>query len=265
MDEGEKPFPIELIVILMVVAIANDIAEICFDLLDFTGVGIAGEGIMEPANLALDLFFTAIFWWKVGPGGGTITQYIGDLLEPFLIPGRTISVGVGIWVANHPSSSLSKIANTSSAIEGGNIEGELNEGEKVGEAINAEKKVQNEEAAAAEASGKGGQRSSPATPGGKGEEESPENEAGEENKNAAGDAVFANPLDNPVGTAGEEAFNPAEDQLHEGTGFKSTAEEQKQDDASPKTGIHLVPKRPPSPAIEPLAETEGVDEEKKAA
>ena len=56
MDEEEKPFPIEFIIILLLIAVANDIAEIFFDLLDFTGVGIAGEAIMEPANFILDFF-----------------------------------------------------------------------------------------------------------------------------------------------------------------------------------------------------------------
>jgi hypothetical protein len=125
MDEEPKPFPIEFIVILMIVAIANDIAEVCFDLLDFTGVGIAGEGIMEPVNFVLDLFFTGIFVWRLGFGGATITQYIDDLLEPLLIPGRAISVGLGMYIANHPQSAVGKVANQAASLENGGGVGEL--------------------------------------------------------------------------------------------------------------------------------------------
>jgi hypothetical protein len=154
MNEEEKAFPIELIVILIPIALINDIAEVFFDLLDFTGVGISGEAIMEPANLILDLFFTGIFWWRVGFGGFTVTQYIGDLLEPLLIPGRTISVGLGIWLANHPNSVLGNIATEAAQLEGGEA-GALNEAEgaagKVGaeaEAVSAEGKLQGEAAGA---------------------------------------------------------------------------------------------------------------------
>jgi len=120
-EEEEKPFDVVIIVMLLIIAIANDIAEVFFDLLDFTGVGIAGEAIMEPANLLLDFFFTGVFVWKVGWGGGTVTQYIGDILEPFLIPGRTLSVIAGIWVANHPDSIVGKVATDAAALEGGKM------------------------------------------------------------------------------------------------------------------------------------------------
>jgi hypothetical protein len=134
MDDEEKVFPIEFVVILIAIALGNDIAEIFFDLLDFTGVGVAGEGIMEPINLLLDLFFTGVFVWKAGFAGPTITQYIDDLLEPLLIPGRTISVGVGIWMANHPKSIVSKVANDAAQLEG---DIETGEGGAIGGVENA--------------------------------------------------------------------------------------------------------------------------------
>ena len=142
-EETEKPFPIEFIVILLIIALANDLAEIFFDLLDFTGIGVAGEAIMEPIDFVLDLFFTSIFVWKVGFGGGTITQYLDDLLEPFFIPGRTLSVGLGMWIANHPNSIVSKAATTAAALEGGNVDGALGkaEGEIQGAANSIEKDV----------------------------------------------------------------------------------------------------------------------------
>ncbi len=196
MDEEEKPFPIEFIVILLLIAIANDIAEVFFDFLDFTGVGIAGEAIMEPANFVLDFFFTGIFWWKVGAGGGTITQYIGDLLEPTFIPGRTISVALGMWVANHPSSLVGKVATTAASLETGNVGDAAGEAEGVAagvgkEAASAEKGLQKEGAAAA------GEEKAGASPAGS---ESPETTPGEDHKPPEKDVMASpeegNPLEN---------------------------------------------------------------------
>jgi len=207
MDEEEKPFPIEFIIILLLIAVANDIAEIFFDLLDFTGVGIAGEAIMEPANFILDFFFTGIFWWKVGPGGATITQYFGDLLEPLLIPGRTISVGLGLWTANHPNSAIGKAAATAASIESGGATGVASEAEATAgtlekEAAEAEKKIQSEAGSAKE-------RKST-------EAKSPEDQSDEGKENAPEEDAFKNPYENPVGTAAEELNEPPEEDFHEG-------------------------------------------------
>jgi hypothetical protein len=264
MDEGEKPFPIEYIVILLIIAIANDVAEIFFDLLDFTGVGIAGEAIMEPANFVLDLFFTGIFWWKVGPGGGTITQYIGDLLEPFLIPGRTLSVLAGMYLANHPNSALGKVANTAASLESGGATGAIGETEGVagkleGEAASAEKKLQGEGAGTNEGESKA------AGKGSTGESESPEGKAGAgENESTPESDVFKNPYENPVGTAAEEEFNPSEDAIQEGKGFNS-GEKSQEDEVQPQSGIHIASRRPPAPPKQDHAENIGDEELDEAA
>ena len=79
MDEKEKPFDIISIVILLTLALLNDGAEIFFDLLAlWTGVGIVGEAIMEPANFCswTPLSSFSVLLMKCGLGGTpTIMQY----------------------------------------------------------------------------------------------------------------------------------------------------------------------------------------------
>lgn len=252
-EEIEKPFPIEFIIILLFIAVANDIAEIFFDLLDFTGVGVAGEAIMEPINFVLDFFFTAIFWWKVGLGGGTITQYIGDILEPTFIPGRTISVALGMWVANNPNSAIGKVANTAASLESGNAEGALGEAESAAGSVEketgtAQKKLEGENAGKKEISG-GTEDKSIAT-----EQISPDNQGAEENQNTPENDIFKNPYDNPVGTAQEEEFNPNEDAIQEGKGFSPTTREETEPEEhhQPQKVIDIASRRPPAaPKKEP--------------
>ena len=228
-EETEKPFPIEFIIILLIVAIVNDVAEIFFDLLDFTGVGIAGEAIMEPANVALDFFFTGIFWWKVGPGGGTITQYIGDILEPLLIPGRTISVGLGMWISNHPNSIVSKAATAAVSAESGNVGGAKtetlpepgrysrnndtgdvyeNDGNGKSKVVGNDRTDDWESNAHKKSTGGATDRGEPNSPGSDG--------GGEGEKTSQEKDIFKNPYENPVGTAAEELNAPPEEEFHEG-------------------------------------------------
>jgi hypothetical protein len=270
MDEEEKPFPIEYIIILLIVAVANDVAEIFFDLLDFTGVGVAGEAIMEPANLVLDFFFTGIFWWKVGPGGGTITQYIGDLLEPFLIPGRTISVGLGMWIANNPNSAIGKVATTATALETGNVEGATGEVEGIAgaaekEVAGAEKTLQKEGVSAGEATGGTETKAGAGSPSGESESLKPENE--EDNgarENTPENDIFKNPYENPMGTAGEELNEPSEEEFHEGKGFESK-EEPEESEAQSKKVVGIADRRPPSPPKQSETEDVGNEELDEAA
>ncbi len=253
MDEEEKPFPIEFIVILLIIAIANDVAEVFFDLLDFTGAGIAGEAIMEPMNLVLDFFFTGIFWWKVGLGGGTITQYIGDLLEPFFIPGRTISVALGLWIANNPSSILGKAVTAAASLESGGAGGVASEAEGAvetaeKEVAGAEKKIQSE---TSEATGEASTGESKATrESATAELKSPENQDDGEGKESIPEKdVFKNPYDNPVGTAAEELNAPPEEEFHEGKEFEKaeTEEEPQKKEVQPQKVIDIASRRPPSP------------------
>jgi hypothetical protein len=263
MDEEEKPFPIEFIVILLLIAVANDVAEIFFDLLDFTGVGLAGEGVMEPANLVLDFFFTGIFWWKVGPGGGTITQYIGDLLEPLFIPGRTISVGLGIWIANHPNSMVGKVATEAAALEAGEMAHPASEG-WVDQGGGVYSKHAGSTRTYGELTGEegGSTHIKEGTP-------DSANEKNAESKPSEGQSdgendIFKNPYDNPVGTAQEEEFNPSEDAIQEGKGF-GNGEEPQEDSVQPQKGIHIVSRRAPVPPKQDHTENAGDEELDEAA
>jgi hypothetical protein len=265
-EEIEKPFPIEFIVILLLVAVANDVAEVFFDFLDFTGVGVAGEAIMEPANFVLDFFFTGIFWWKVGLGGGTITQYIGDILEPFLIPGRTISVALGMWIANNPNSAIGKAVGAAASLESGNVGGIEGKAEDAAgtaekEAAGAEKKLQG-----GSTTGEGGvgggeavQESQVAEP------ESPDNQTGEEKQNAPKEDIFKNPYENPVETAAEELNEPPEEEFHEGKEFnRAQAEEEPQErKPQPQKVVDISNRRRPSPQNN--SNPSVADEDEKAA
>jgi hypothetical protein len=227
MDEEEKPFDIVIIVMLLIIAIGNDVAEVFFDLLDFTGVGVVGEAIMEPANFLLDIFFTGIFVWKCGWGGGTITQYIGDLLEPFLIPGRTISVIAGIWVANNPESAIGKIGTDISSLESGKVGGELGEAEnaagtaeKIGkETEGSERSLQNETASAEGTDSRAGGSKSANEGGSEAnatESESPLNKGGdnggeEKGKDVAEREMEAQEERNPMENLQEELEEPQEE------------------------------------------------------
>lgn len=102
MDERKKTFDEVSIVIMVLLALGNDGAEIFFDLLAATIVGLPGEAIMEPINLAMDGIFTFWFFAKCGFGGPSIIQLVDDLLELVGIPGRTICVVAGILIANNP-------------------------------------------------------------------------------------------------------------------------------------------------------------------
>lgn len=102
MDEKEKPFDVVSIVILLILSLANDGLEIFFDLLAATVIGLPGEAIMEPIDLAMDGIVTFWFFAKCGFGGPSIIQLVDDLLELIGIPGRTICVVAGILIANNP-------------------------------------------------------------------------------------------------------------------------------------------------------------------
>lgn len=164
---------------------------------------------MEPVDFILDLFFTGMFFWKVGFGGSTITQYIGDLLEPLFIPGRTISVFLGMYTANNPSSFLGKMFTQASSIESGNVKGALGDAKNAAgtvekEAGGAKKGIQGETTEANKENAAGGASATDQKP------------SLVQEKDAQGKDVFKNPLENPVGTAGEEEFNPREDTIQEG-------------------------------------------------
>ena len=80
-------------------------------------IGLPGEAIMEPIDLAMDGIFTFWFFAKCGFGGPSILQLVDDLLELVGVPGRTICVVAGILIANNPK--LAKIAELAATAETG--------------------------------------------------------------------------------------------------------------------------------------------------
>jgi hypothetical protein len=174
-----------------------------------------------------------------------------------------------MYLANHPNSAIGKIATTAASVEGGNVKGALGEAEGVAgtaekEAVGAEKKLQGEGAGVSEVGGEGESKAA----GGKsstGESESPEGKSGEgEKENAPENDVFKNPYDNPVGTAGEEEFNPSEDTIQEGKNFNS-GEGSQEDEAQPKKVIDIASRRPPAPPKQSHTENVGDEELDEAA
>jgi hypothetical protein len=123
MDDKDKPFDIVSIVILVMIGLANDAAEIVFDLLAATVAGLPGEAIMKPIDFIVDFILAGWFFFKLGFGGPFIIQAIGDLLEPVGLPTRTITVVWAIWTANHPKSIISKTTTAVATVEGGGAAG----------------------------------------------------------------------------------------------------------------------------------------------
>ena len=156
MDDQEKPFGTVSIVLLMLISLANDAAEVFFDLLAATVIGIPGEAIMEIINFAVDAVVTPWFFMKCGFGGPSLAQILDDVLSAVGVPGRTICVSFGIYVANNPNSFFGKIGKTAAAIETGGESGALSEGLQEGETVAkeaesaAETAVKTEKGAAAE-------------------------------------------------------------------------------------------------------------------
>jgi hypothetical protein len=123
MDEQKKPFDIVSIVILILLALANDGAEIFCDLIDFTGVGLASEGIMKPVDFIMDGIFGSWFFVRCGFGAPFVIQLVDCFLELFGIPGRTICTIVGIVIANNPK--LEKLAETAALFASSGATGKL--------------------------------------------------------------------------------------------------------------------------------------------
>lgn len=116
MDDKEMPFSTVDIVFLVIIGLVNDGLEIFFDLLAASVVGLPGEAIMEPIDFVFDCIVTAWFFMKCGFGGPALAQILDDILEIFGVPGRTICIGVGVYVANHPGSFLATAGQVAATI-----------------------------------------------------------------------------------------------------------------------------------------------------
>jgi hypothetical protein len=139
MEEEKKPFDTVSIVILVLLSIANDAAEIFFDILAATVVGLPGEAIMEPIDFIMDGIVTFWFFGVCGFGGPSIIQLVDDLLELVGVPGRTICVVSGILIANNQK--LEKVAEVAGSLEtggAGRIEATAGEATEVGAVVATE-------------------------------------------------------------------------------------------------------------------------------
>lgn len=206
----------------MIVALANDAAEIFFDILALTGAGITGEGIMEPINAVLWLFFTAVFTWKAGFGSSTIVEFLVGILNFPFVPARTVSVGVGIWMANHPKAIVSEIAGELSVAEGG-VEGLEGGAEKKlgGEAEKLGGQAAQGTAQAGGAGESGGSKASGKPSQAEGESLNEDMEEGEEDggakkkKNRSGDEMASPEEGNPLENLQENLYEKTEEESDE--------------------------------------------------
>jgi hypothetical protein len=180
MDEQEKPFDTVSIAILMIVAIANDIAEIIADLIAIPLAGV-DEIIMEPIDFLIDAIVTTWFFMKCGLGAPALAQVLDDVLESIGVPGRTICVGFGIYLANHPKSALGKIGQAVATVESGGESGAM-EGLQEGETVAKEAESTAATAAKAEKNTVAGAEEKPPSEKSKGEEESRKEKEEEEEK-----------------------------------------------------------------------------------
>ena len=104
MEESAKKFNTVEIVLMVMIALANDAVTITadFGLL----IPVVGELLYGLAWL-FDAFVWALlmFWYimKLGTfGGPALVQTIAGIAEFIGLPGRTLGVILGIWLANHP-------------------------------------------------------------------------------------------------------------------------------------------------------------------
>jgi hypothetical protein len=102
--EEQKKFELPEIIILLMLAIANDVLSIFVDfvfLIPIIGqvIGISMEGV----NVFIWAIILFLFIMKAGfRGGSSILQIAGGIAQFFGIPARTIVVAFGIYFVNHP-------------------------------------------------------------------------------------------------------------------------------------------------------------------
>lgn len=100
---GDKKFSTVEIVLLVIVALLNDVALIFTDLI--FGVPVVGQaigGLMEGVNVLIWGGMTLLFWMKTRSfGKGGLLQAAGGIAEFFGMPGRTATVVIGIIITNN--------------------------------------------------------------------------------------------------------------------------------------------------------------------
>jgi|GEM_PF-5106264 hypothetical protein len=115
---GQKKFTAPEIVILVIIAVLNDLFTVASDF--SLAIPILGEIAVFMAEITDFIIFAIVLIWfafKVGLFGvAGLTQMIGGVTEFIGIPGRTISTVVGIIAVNNPA--LKRVATIATNPEG---------------------------------------------------------------------------------------------------------------------------------------------------
>jgi hypothetical protein len=119
MDEAEKKFQTVDTVLLLMLAVTNDALLIVADLtLPIPVIGVIAVGLIQMVSAAI--WAIILFWFimKLGFAGRIgVLQLAGQAAEMVGLPGRTATVAIGIWLANHPK--VAAVASTASALKSG--------------------------------------------------------------------------------------------------------------------------------------------------
>lgn len=104
MEEDEKKFDLVEIVLLIIISLFNDLMLVGVDLA--VAVPVVGQVLGGGMELMNALIWGLILFWFIMKMGFAaeigLIQIAGGVAEFFGIPGRTATVGIGIWLANHP-------------------------------------------------------------------------------------------------------------------------------------------------------------------
>lgn len=104
MNDDQKKFDTVEIVLLMMLAIGNDAVMVLADMgVAIPVVGVAFAGMIEVVNVVMWGIILLWFIMKLGFAGQIgLFQVAGGIAEFFGIPGRSATVAIGIFMANHP-------------------------------------------------------------------------------------------------------------------------------------------------------------------
>ncbi|MBI4087657.1 MAG: hypothetical protein HY434_02395 [Candidatus Liptonbacteria bacterium] len=150
MEEGGKKFNTVEIVLMIMIALANDALTIIADI--GLAIPVIGEILYGFAWLVDGFVWALLMFWyviKLGVfGGPALVQTISGIASFVGIPGRTIGVLLGIWLVNHPKAAAvaalatGKVGGAEKALgeEAASVEsatGEITAGEKTATGVKA--------------------------------------------------------------------------------------------------------------------------------
>jgi len=120
MNQEGKRFEMPEIIILLMLAVANDVITILADLvLLIPLIGLFLFGIVTVLNAVIWGFILLWFIMKLGFAGKVGILQVGGGIGQFIgIPSRTLTVGIGIFLTNHPkvAGAAMKVAEVGTAV-----------------------------------------------------------------------------------------------------------------------------------------------------